>query len=560
MAILETTTMTLDASRRLGMRLVLICALAAQVHAQSESNSRDNTISPPPNSGLATVHGPDLEELEADVREQLRSLQISLASLAKDPSATAAKLSEAYGLMGQVYHAYSLTSPAEECYLNAHSLAPKDFRWVHLLANICQREARTEDAIRYYKLARELRSDYLAAPVNLGNLYFQQNRLEEARASFRDALAINRNSAAALYGMGQAALSARDYAEAVRYFEQALAQAADANRIHYSLAMAYRGLGEIQKAQAHIERQGPVGVRASDPLVDALPELIRGERVHLLRGRLAFDARRFSEAANEFRKAVASKPDSVPARVNLGSALAQLGEIKEAIEHFQQALRVDSDNAPAHYNLAVLLAKENQHEQAIAHLRSVLALNAEDTEARFLLAQELVKFRREEEALAEFSRIVESNPGNEDALLEQVELLLRKNEYKQSIERLERGHALYPEKGRTATMLAYLLASSPQYDLRDGGKALALAKLVYQTTGLVNHGAIVAMALAELGRCAEAAEQQRKMVAAAERDGKDDLAKKLKADLHRYETAQPCRPQGDPVVRDPSLQQERKRP
>jgi len=502
----------------------------------------------PTRAGLAPVHQPGLAELEPDVRDHLSSFQNSLATQTKDPATTDFKLSEAYGMLGQLYHAYSLTSPARECYLNAHQLSPRDFRWTYLLANVLRLEDRTDEAIAYYKLARILRPDYLAAPVNLGNLYLQQNRLEEARASFKEALTINERCTAARYGLGQVALSLRNYNEAVEYLEQALDDAPEANRIHYALAMAYRGLGNIQKAQSHLQQQGLVGVRVADPLVDALQELIRGERLHLVRGRMAFDALRFPEAADEFRKAAAANPTSIPALVNLGSTLTQLGDFKGAIEQYQEAIRISPTNAAAHFNLAVLLSRQNQHDGAMLHLKSVLGLNPKDDDARFLLAKELIKTNRSEEALAEFSRVVESNPDNEDALLEQVKLLYARKQYKNAVEQLDKSYALFPQKGRTAALLAYLLASNPQYDLRDGKRALALAKLVYESTGSVNHGAIVAMALAELGRCSEAAEWQRQMVAVAERNRDLNMVSKLRADLKRYEGSQECRPLGNAEI------------
>jgi tetratricopeptide (TPR) repeat protein len=529
--------------------------IAAQAQSGSQSSSQRGAVIGAPRAGLMPVHGPDLEKLEPDVREHLLSLQDSLLAATRDPAISSEKLAEAYGLMGQVYHAYSLTPQAEECYLNAHHIAPTDFRWDYLLANILHGEGRAEEAATYYQLARELRPNYQPASVNLGNLYLQQNRLEEARASFTEALKINANCAASRYGLGQVALSVRDYNQAVSYLEQALKEAPEANRIHYALAMAYRGAGNIEKARTHLAQQGPVGVRVSDPLIDGLQQLVRGERLHLIRARRAFDAGRFSEAAEAFRKAIAANPVSIPARVNLGASLAQTGDINGAIEQYQEALRIDSRNPTAHYNLGFLLAKQNQHEQAIAHFVSVLALNPDDTDARFWLAQELVKTRHPDEALAEFTRIVESDPGNEEALLEQVKLLLTKKQYSKAIERLEKGHTLFPQKGRTAITLAYLLACSPQYDLRDGARALELARLAYQATGLVNHGAIVAMALAELGRCSEAAEWQRQMITAAERDQRGDLVAKLKADLRRYENARPCRPRSEMLVPDDSIRE-----
>jgi len=529
-------------------QLVLVLAFVGTLVIRGASlpaGPAQSDVLPPPRSGLAPVHQPKLDELEPSVREQLISFQNSLAAQTKDPAATDLKLSESYGLMGQVYQAYSLTSPAKECYLNAHHLAPKDFRWAYFLANVSQQEGRIEEAVSYYSLARGLRPDYLAALVNLGNLYLQTNRLDEARSSFKEALALNAHCAAARYGLGQVALSNRNYAEAVEHLEQALADAPEASRIHYALAMAYRGLGSIQKAQSHLQQQGPVGIRAPDPLVDGLQELIQGERLHLVRGRMAFDARRFLEAADEFRKAVAANPSSVTARVNLGSTLAQTGDVKGAIDQYQQAIRIDRSSAAGHYNLGLLLAKQNQHDRAIVHLRSAVGLNSKDMEARFALAQALLKSGRTEESLAEFSRVVESEPDNEEALLEQVKLLFKKHEYKQAIQILEKANGRFPQRGQTAALLAYLLASSPLYDLRDGARALALAKAVYQATGLVNHGALVAMALAELGRCSEAAEWQRRMIAAAEREGKKDIVGKLNTDLRRYEKSQQCRPPGE---------------
>jgi len=516
-----------------------------QAEAQSQPQSQGDSILRAPKDSLIDVHLPDLEKLEPGVREHILSAQNSLIDLCKTPATTDEKLSESYGLMGQIYQAYTLTAPAEECYLNAHRLSPKDFRWVYLLGNVYQQKNQSEEAIDYYKRARNLRSDYTALWVNLGNLYLQQNRLEEARNSFNVAVSIDAKSAAALYGFGQVALSERSYAEAVDYLEKALALVPDANRIHYSLAMSYRGLGNMGKAQEHLARQGAVGIRVPDPLVDNLQQLTEGERVHLVRGRAAFEARRFSDATEEFRKAVAAKPDSVAARVNLGSALAQTGEIDEAVEQFKEALGIDPRNQAANYNLGFLLAKQNQPDQAISHLRIVVDANPKDSEARRLLAQQLLKAGRTEEALTEMSRLVEMNPDDEDALLDQVNLLMNKKQYRQALDAVKKGHSLFPKKGRTAVTLAYLLAASPEYNLRDGARALELARLVYQSTGSISHGAIVAMAMAELGRCGEAIEWQKRMISAAEQEKKPDLVEKLKDGLRHYESANPCRPAGE---------------
>ena len=454
---------------------IALLGFAAGASTPHKAAQNSNTLAPPKPT-LVAVHLPDLSQLETEVREHLKSLQDSTAAVIKDPRSTDAKLSEAYGALGEIYHAYSFNAPARECYVNANRLAPKDFRWVYLLAKLDQQEGHVDEAINRYRTAATLQPDYVALQVNLGNIYLELNRLEDARTNFAAALKMQENIPAVHYGLGQIALSQRNFAEAVNHFKKALALAPEANRIHYSMAMAYRGLKDQENAKAHLAQQGTVGVRVNDPLVDRLTELIKGERVHMIRGRLALEAKRFAEGAAEFRKAVAANPNSVPALVNLGAALTQTGDLKGAAEQFERVLRLDPNHVNAHYNLAVLLMNDNQHQQAIDHLQAVSKINPNDLGARFLLAQ--------------------------------------------------------------------LLASSPHLELRDGAKALELAQLLYKAAASVENGALVALALAELGRCNEAAQWQRQVIAAAEQQrlGPAQLAT-LRADLGQYEKGPPCRPQ-----------------
>jgi tetratricopeptide (TPR) repeat protein len=529
--------------RPLGFSLLLI-VLAFVSEAQLQTIASNDSVLAPPNSNLVPVHWPDPSQMEPEVREQLVSSQNALAKTVKDPATPPATLSEAYGNLGEIYHAYSLVASARECYLNANRLTPKDFRWAYLLGKLDQQDGRVDDALRRYQIAQTLRPEYIAVAVNQGNIYLELNRLEDAERTFATALEIDPGNAPAHYGLGQIALSRRSYAEAAGHFEKALAQVPDANRIHYSLAMAYRGLGDAAKARAHMEQQGPVGVRVADPLVDGLQKLIKGERVHLIRGRLALAAQRYGEAADEFRQALITKPDSISARLNLGAVLTQTGDLEGATAQFEATLRIDPRNTIAHYNLAVLLANENKPAQAIIHLQSVVSVDPNDLNARFLLARQLLQSGRLEEALAEFSNVVQADPDNEDALLEQVRLLQRKNQYQQALASLEKGYARHPQRGRTAVLLAYLLAASPQLDLRDGARALGLAQLVYKSTGSVNHGA-----LGELGRCAEATAWLRQMAAKATGDRRPEIVEKLNAELSKYQKA-PCRPAADLTIPD----------
>ena len=149
----------------------------------SEAGSQqEDSVLPPPRVGLLSLHYPDTEPLEQQVREQFQELQRNLAKLVRNPETTESQLSEAYGLMGQMYHAYALIDVAEICYLNAHRVEPADFRWNYLLGYLCHKQGRLPEAELYYREAGRLRSGYLPVSVNLGDVLLQQDRHTDAAA------------------------------------------------------------------------------------------------------------------------------------------------------------------------------------------------------------------------------------------------------------------------------------------------------------------------------------------------------------------------------------------
>ena len=540
-------TTTKNAPSQLIIIITFLVSTFFSVLAPSGGASGQEDVLLPPRAGVVRVPLPRLEGLEPAVREQLSSFNEGWAALAGRARVTEAELASAYGSLGQVYHVYEFTETAEACYLNAHRLASQDSRWPHLLATLYEKDGRLSEAALYYQAARAIRPNYIASTVKLGSVYLQQNALAPARREFEQALGLEPDNAAASYGLGEVALVERRYGAAIEHFEEALARVPDATRIHYSLAMAHRGLGQLDEARSHLERRGSVGVKPADPLVDALQKLIEGERVHLLRGRLAYQAERFDEAEKAFRAAVEAKPDSTRARVNLGSTLGQRGDIAGAIEQYRAALVTTPDNRAAQYNLGTLLAGNGRHDEAIRHLQSVVEANPDDRLARHELAKSLGTVGQDERALEHYERLATNDLSDEELLLGRAGLLVRMGRFSEALEPLKRAQENFPDRGRTAHALARMLAACPRLELRDGTRALELAQLVYGASQTLGHAKTVALALGELGRCEEAAQWQQRLVSAAKEAGQAELAAELKRERIRYEAGPPCRP---PAIAD----------
>jgi tetratricopeptide (TPR) repeat protein len=497
---------------------------------------------PSPAGELLPVPTPDLASLEPSVASQLRAAGDLLEPLLKSPGTDPLQLAEVYGELGRLYHAYRIPTSAEPAYRNAARLAPQDFRWPYYLGALLQEAGRLDEAAESYARTLTLRPRELPALVHLGEVYLAQNRVAQASFLFHLALDSTPRAPAALAGLGQAALAEERFAEAARHLEDALAQMPGADRLHYPLALAYRGMGDLATAQQHLDRRGSVGIRPPDPLLEELADLTAGERAHLLRGRAAYQAGRHAEAAEEFRRALAAKPESVTALVNLGSALDRLGDRPGALEHYRRALERSPDNATARFNLGLLLDAEGEHAEALTHLQAAAHLAEEDPGVQLALAQALQRDGRPEEALGSFQMAFRLDPTSEEARLGGAQALSDLGRYEEAKRVLEAAVADLPASGTAAHALARLLAACPDASLRDGARALDLAQRVLAVRATVVHGETVAMALAESGRCSEAVDLQRRILDGARQVADPATLDRLETALSRYGAGEPCRP------------------
>jgi tetratricopeptide (TPR) repeat protein len=193
--------------------------------------------------------------------------------------------------------------------------------------------------------------------------------------------------------------------------------------------------------------------------------------------------RHWQDSETLFRHSIAVTGDNFMAHVCLGAALIDQGNLKDARGEFDAALKLKPSFAPALTDMAKLLYGEGQFEDAAALLREVLAAHPEDGVAHADLAIALAHQGKAAEALAH---------------------------YRQAI-RLE------PERPETLNNLAWLLATHPAPEIRDGPGAVLLAERACQLTAGKNLWLLstLAAAYAEAGRSADAVTTQQKVCAMA---------------------------------------------
>ena len=521
--------------------------------ASSSSSASSETASSP-----AVLPLPDLSVTDEFVGEQIRSLYASLQATLEDPDAGPAARAEAHGEMGKLLMAATLLDGAEPFFLQAQAELPADTRWSYYLGHLYATQGALDQSVAAFEEVLRLEPDNAVAMVSLGDVHLLQGRPEEAEPLFRKQLTLQPNSVVANVGLGRAALARDNYDGAVRHLEEGLRLSEyTAVGLHYPLGLAYRGLGQQEKAEEHLAQRAEGRVLPEDPLMQALETLLESPTAFETRGNLALTRREWTEAAENFRKGLALDPDNPTLRHRLGTALFQLDDPGAAAAQWEQVVQTSPDFVLAHFSLGVLLEGAGLRSEAIEHFETAVRHQPDYVEARLGLATLLRRAGRLEDSLSQYDQVAEQaltgDPRFEEAPFGAAITLVRLGRYGDARDRLRTGMAEYPNTPFFAHALARLLSGSPDAAVRDGQGALRLLQALPEELQRVDYGETLAMTLAEVGQFADATAIQREAINLATRNSRDDLLPRMQEKLRRYEDGRPWR-NADPVEFDPFLE------
>ncbi|MCY3928052.1 MAG: tetratricopeptide repeat protein [Acidobacteria bacterium] len=434
---------------------------------------------------------------------------------------------------------------------------------------------RFEKAIEHFARALEGQPEGSAIHHRIGLALRRLGRREEAAdhlarnqqipVSYADPLysamqALN-VSRKAIFARGAEAMRTGNPEVALVAFEAALRALPDDPETLFNVAMALVDLGDKPAAEARLREAIALDPDYREPRFNLA--LILAERND------------FAGAEQHFRRATEIDPDDLDARTRWADTLTRLGRADEAIEVLDAVLAADGalpsarlalgaahqargrleaartalnqvleaapgarqERAEAHYRLATLLEGEagatgdpaatEATANAMSHLRAALELDAGFAEAHVLLGRLLGQQERYAEAAGHFARALVRNPSNPDWHRDRAMALLLARRYaaaRGALTSARRALANSADDPLVAaehldTLLARLLAASPDPQIRNGREALAIAQRLMTNRPSIEHAETVAMALAEIGEFERAAELQRQLIAEVERQG-----------------------------------------
>ena len=525
---------------------------------------------------LSEVPEPDLTGVPAVDAQRLREYRALTANALEHAAEPleAQLAANTYGDLCARYLHYELHDAAAGCLDQIRELAPADFQWAYfqLLLDIATGDF--EGALSSAEQALAIRPDDPPTLIRLAELHVAAGDIDAAEAAYEAALAAYPESATARVGLGYIAMERDNPARALEIFQEVAASQPEGSEANHHVGLAYRALGDGDRAAEAWRLNQDVLIPMYDPLLERLRPLeedvilpldravaAAAEGDHeraielyeeVLEANEADDEAHFRLAGSllvagdsargerHLRRAISLNADHAGAHFALAMFLAQAGRRGEAAQHLERAADLAPENLPWRLQRAQMRAASGNTAGAIDELRQVVALDPGMIEARRPLAALLVGSGRAEEAAAQLQALVALTPDDLQVRFNLGLMLFETGRYAEARTALDEALGRFPSDVATRHLLARLLATSPDDAARDGARAVELAQSVVDEQPALDHLETLAMALAEAERFDDAVAWQELALERERAEAGGNSSQRLDR-LALYQARQPLR-------------------
>lgn len=287
------------------------------------------------------------------------------------------------------------------------------------------------------------------------------------------------------------------------------------------------------------------------------------------RGEIYREKEQYDKAIGEFTKVIELQPGDVLPMVHRAEAYLHAEKYDEALADIDTVLE-DQQLVAAHRLRGEILAQLNRLDEAINEMQQLTKAVPNQPELKIQLALYYLINKQPREAISEYDDILLLDPENFLALRSRADAYLNIGKHQEAIADFENALKIEPEDTSILNNLAWVLATSPEENLRDGKRAVDLATKACELTDykLPHILSTLAAAFAESGNFDTAVEWSQKAVDLNDpkTDPKNEQEEQLAKELASYQKKEPWREKQDvgggeastkadtPPSRDPDVQ------
>jgi tetratricopeptide (TPR) repeat protein len=426
---------------------------------------------------------------------------------------------EDIGRLGMVYHSNQFYEQAESAYKIALRLAPRDYRWPYCLALVKEESGREKEVLDLLQKTVQLKRDYIPALQKLADIYYKQDKLDEAARYYALSVSVAGGSSSlqAIFGLGRIAARRKDWSKVVEYVAPLSREYPHIRPPHQLLLDAYEALGQADKAAEErrnlLEPKLIVIPLVKDPLSEELLKLSCSSTRLLKEAGLLSRFGHPDQAIQVARRAVEVEPGDADARHFLARTLLEThGDkpeaVDEALAQLNEGLRLRPDDLLPLWYFTAFFFERDKTDAAVEQLRTMLAGNANRDDAHYYLGLVADRQGRTQEAVSQYQAALKSNPNNAEAYHKLGLILVTEGRLDEAIAYFQKAVHLNPMFTMARSNLGVALEQRGKT-----GQAMAqfVEALRLKPSDAATH-MFLAMALLKSGRIEEAAEHFRETV------------------------------------------------
>jgi tetratricopeptide (TPR) repeat protein len=203
---------------------------------------------------------------------------------------------------------------------------------------------------------------------------------------------------------------------------------------------------------------------------------------HEYRGEIYREMGEFDKAIAEFTAVLKIEPGLGLALIRRAEAYYFADKLKEALADVDLVLKNNPGLGLAHGLRAQILAAQRKFREAIAEMKQLVDEMPGETDVRMQLALYYLLNDQTREAIAEYSKVIDLDAEEFMALRSRGDAYLNLGDHAAAIEDFERAYKLKPDDSPLLNNFAWVLATSPDDNLRDGQRAIEMATKACELT------------------------------------------------------------------------------
>jgi tetratricopeptide (TPR) repeat protein len=198
----------------------------------------------------------------------------------------------------------------------------------------------------------------------------------------------------------------------------------------------------------------------------------KNARDYQWRGRTHARKGQYDKAIAEYDVALRLDPQFAEAYLGRGAAYQQKGSYEEAISDFSYAIQLKPQDAMAYTNRGTAYLQKRDFDAAVADYDHAIQLNPQYARAYINRGMTYLEKQNLDAAVADHDRAIQLDPKSARAYLNRGNAFLGKLDYEMAVADYCRAVQLDPKSAAAHQNLAWLLATCPQANFRNGKNAV----------------------------------------------------------------------------------------